>query len=137
MLTVLHDGTGVECPVCGIRGELSVVDGKIKVVFSEKEQKRSRLFYAGKLEHSTEIKTQAAPPGVFPIRLSFLNLTKITLQNGNPDNAAEPVPGLGRGRALFLILGNNFFVKLSKPPLAECHYAAGKDHGNDSTNADA
>ena len=72
MLTVLHDGTGVECPVCGIRGELSVVDGKIKVVFSEKEQKRSRLFYAGKLEHSTEIKTQAAPPGSIPNKAQLL-----------------------------------------------------------------
>ena len=66
MLTVSKDRTFVECPVCGIRGDLEVVDGKIKTTFSEEEQKRSRLFYAGKLEHSTEIKTQAAGPGQIP-----------------------------------------------------------------------
>lgn len=72
MLTVLHDGTGVECPVCGIRGELSVTDGKIHVEFSEAEQKRSRLFYAGKLEHSTEIKTKAVAPGGIPNKAELL-----------------------------------------------------------------
>lgn len=66
MLTVSPCHTFVECPVCGIRGEFDVADGKLQVNFSEEEQKRSRLFYAGKLEHSTEIKTCAAPPGQIP-----------------------------------------------------------------------
>jgi hypothetical protein len=65
-LTVSKDKTFVECPVCGIRGDLEVVDGKIKTTFSEAEQKRSRLFYAGKLGHSTEIKTQAAGSDQIP-----------------------------------------------------------------------
>ena len=56
LISIMHDGMHVECPVCGIRGELKSDNGKISVEFSEAEQKRSRLFYAGKLEHSNEIK---------------------------------------------------------------------------------
>jgi len=63
MLTVSEDKTFVECPVCGIKGDISVVDGKIETSFSEEEQKRSRLHWEGKLEHSTEIKTCAVGPG--------------------------------------------------------------------------
>lgn len=66
MLTVSEDRRHVECPVCGIRGEFSIADGRLEVAFSEAEQARSRLTYAGKLEHSTEIKTCAAPPGQIP-----------------------------------------------------------------------
>ena len=66
MLTVSKDRTFVECPVCGIEGELKVVDGKIQVTFSEAQQKRSRLHWDGKLEHSTEIKTKAVGPGQIP-----------------------------------------------------------------------
>ena len=66
MLTVSPDRTFVECPVCGIRGEFSLKDKKLVVEFSKEEQARSRLTFAGKLEHSTEIKTQAAPPGQIP-----------------------------------------------------------------------
>ena len=63
MLTAGRDRSGVECPVCGIAGRLSIVDGRITVEFSEAEQKRSRLHWEGKLEHSTEIKTKAVGPG--------------------------------------------------------------------------
>ena len=66
MLTVSEDGSSVECPVCGIRGTASMEDGKLKVAFSEAEQKRSRLHWDGKLEHSTEIKTRAVGPGQIP-----------------------------------------------------------------------
>lgn len=66
MLTVSKDNTFVECPVCGIKGEFEVQDGKLNVNFSEAEQKRSRLHWDGKLEHSTEIKTQAVGPGQMP-----------------------------------------------------------------------
>lgn len=66
MLNISEDRGHVECPVCGIRGEFSVANGKLCVSFSEAEQARSRLTYAGKLEHSTEIKTCAAPPGQIP-----------------------------------------------------------------------
>ena len=52
--------------MCGIAGELQVVDGKIEVSFSEAEQQRSRLRWDGKLEHSTEIKTKAVGPGQIP-----------------------------------------------------------------------
>lgn len=66
MLTVTDGGKAVECPVCGISGTASIEDGRLQAHFSEEEQARSRLFYAGKLEHSTEIKTCAAPPGQIP-----------------------------------------------------------------------
>lgn len=66
LLTILHDGNKVECPVCGIEGTLNLIDGQLRASFSTEQQKRSRLFYAGKLEHSTEIKTKAAHPGQIP-----------------------------------------------------------------------
>lgn len=66
MLTVSKDRTSVECPVCGIEGTLSIEDGRIHTVFSHAQQKRSRLYWDGKLEHSTEIKTKAVGPGQIP-----------------------------------------------------------------------
>lgn len=59
ILTISHQGTSVECPVCGIEGTLQVTDGKIQVTFSEEQQKRSRLLDAGKWEHSNEIRDGA------------------------------------------------------------------------------
>lgn len=56
ILTITGPGTTVECPICGIKGELEIVDGTIKAKFSEEEIKRSRLFEAGKWEHSDEIR---------------------------------------------------------------------------------
>ena len=44
----------VQCPICGIYGELKIENGEIKVIFSEEEQKRSRLTIAGKMEHWNE-----------------------------------------------------------------------------------
>ena len=58
ILTV-HGGNKVECPVCGIEGTLNVVDGEIKVEFSEEQQNRSRLRDGGKWEHSNEIREGA------------------------------------------------------------------------------
>ncbi len=66
MLEVTHKGLEVECPVCGIAGELKVVNNEIKVHFPDSEIARSRMTYAGKLEHSNEIKTQAVGPGQIP-----------------------------------------------------------------------
>ncbi len=45
----------VECPICGIEGELSMAGDEIKVTFSESEKQRSRLTLAGKLEHWNEL----------------------------------------------------------------------------------
>jgi len=66
MLTVNNESTKVECPVCGIEGELVIENNKIKTVFSIEQQQRSRLFMEGKWEHSTEIKTRAAHSGQIP-----------------------------------------------------------------------
>ncbi len=63
LLQVSHDAKTVDCVVCGSHGRLEVVDGRIRVTFSKEEQERSRLRWGGKLEHSTEIKTQAQPSG--------------------------------------------------------------------------
>ena len=52
---VTLDGTDkVCCPVCGIYGTITVKDGKSEVVFSEEEQRRSRLRFTGVLEHQVE-----------------------------------------------------------------------------------
>lgn len=59
MLTISGQGTKVECPVCGIEGKLSVVDGEIRVVFPDEQIARSRLYEAGKWEHSNEIRQGA------------------------------------------------------------------------------
>ncbi|MBQ9412679.1 MAG: flavodoxin family protein [Oscillospiraceae bacterium] len=63
LLQVSHDRRSVDCVVCGSHGVLNLVDGKIEVTFTPEEQERSRLRWVGKLEHSTEIKTQAQPSG--------------------------------------------------------------------------
>lgn len=63
LLQVTHKNNEVLCPVCGIYGNLEIVDGDIKVSFTQEEQQRSRLRYDGKLEHSTEISTCAVGPG--------------------------------------------------------------------------
>lgn len=60
MLTITHNKNHVECPVCGISGDLTIVNGDIIVSFSEAQQKRSRLNYDGKLEHYIEISTGTA-----------------------------------------------------------------------------
>jgi hypothetical protein len=44
----------VQCPICGIYGELKIENGEISVTFSEAEKKRSRLTLAGKREHFDE-----------------------------------------------------------------------------------
>lgn len=59
ILTVSQKANKVECPICGIEGELTLEDGEIKVHFSEEQQLRSRLFDAGKWEHSNEIRDGA------------------------------------------------------------------------------
>ena len=66
MVNILPDRKTIECPVCGSYGKLDIVDGKITVTYTPEEQNRSRLRWAGKLEHSTEIKTRAAGPGQIP-----------------------------------------------------------------------
>lgn len=45
----------VECPICGISGELRIVDGKVEVTFSEAQKARSRSTIAGLYEHYHEI----------------------------------------------------------------------------------
>ncbi len=54
-MTLDPDGSSkVSCPICGIYGELKIVDGKVKVEFSEAEKRRSRLKFTGVLEHQVE-----------------------------------------------------------------------------------
>lgn len=59
ILTINHVGNKVECPICGIEGNLEIVDGEIKVHFSKAQQARSRMHYEGLIEHSDEIKNGA------------------------------------------------------------------------------
>jgi multimeric flavodoxin WrbA len=45
----------VECPICGIRGELKIKDGEISVTFSKEEQAHSRLNIQGLKDHWDEL----------------------------------------------------------------------------------
>jgi multimeric flavodoxin WrbA len=80
LLQVLHDGNKVECPVCGIEGTVDVVDGNLKVMFSEAQIKRSRLNMDGKWEHSNEIRdgamTQKKVEGLKDLKQPYLNVGK-------------------------------------------------------------
>lgn len=56
-ITIKPDmSTDIECPSCGINGELKIVNGKIQVSFSEKEQSRARGTIDGLYEHFYEIR---------------------------------------------------------------------------------
>lgn len=56
LITMFPGTSKVECPICGIEGQMEMAGGLPKIVFSEAQQARSRMKYAGKLEHSNEIK---------------------------------------------------------------------------------
>lgn len=55
LITILPGTTKVECPVCGIEGDLSIEDGAVKVTFSKEQQERARGTFKGLREHTTEI----------------------------------------------------------------------------------
>ncbi len=55
LITILPGTTKVECPVCGIEGQLSIVDGAIEVDFPEAQVARARGTFAGLREHTVEI----------------------------------------------------------------------------------
>lgn len=48
--------TDIECPICGIRGKLSVDGENVKVTFSEEEQNRARGRMNGLWEHHYELR---------------------------------------------------------------------------------
>jgi hypothetical protein len=58
-----HDRKTADCVVCGSHGTFTIEDGEFKMHYTQEELDRSRLRWGGKLEHSTEIKTQAQPSG--------------------------------------------------------------------------
>lgn len=58
-----HDRKTGTCVVCGSIGTFEIVDGEFVMHYTKEELDRSRLRWGGKLEHSTEIKTQAQPSG--------------------------------------------------------------------------
>lgn len=59
-LTILGTGTQVECPICGITGEMSIVDDEIQVTFSEEQQYHSRLNWGGLEDHYNELHVEPA-----------------------------------------------------------------------------
>lgn len=68
----------VECTICGIEGIVDFEDGKPRYTFSEKEQARSRMRYAGKLEHRNEIAdgaiTQKKVEGLKELKEKYLHV---------------------------------------------------------------
>jgi multimeric flavodoxin WrbA len=59
-LISIWDTTDIECPVCGIKGKLSIDGEKVKVTYSEAEQKRARGKIDGLWEHHYELKDMMA-----------------------------------------------------------------------------
>ncbi|MGB4659448.1 MAG: flavodoxin family protein [Mobilitalea sp.] len=51
----IHDGTHIECPICGMKGTISIVDGKVKANFAESELEHSRMRFGGIQEHYLEL----------------------------------------------------------------------------------
>lgn len=56
LITIIPNTTIVECPICGIEGNLQIENGAVTVSFSEAQQKRARGTFAGLREHTVEIK---------------------------------------------------------------------------------
>jgi len=54
-LITFNGTTHVECPVCGIEGDMEVDGDKVKIVFPKAQQDRARGTFAGLREHTTEI----------------------------------------------------------------------------------
>jgi len=55
IISIQNNSSSVECPICGISGSLSLVNGNIKVEFSDKEKQRARNTLDGLTEHFNEI----------------------------------------------------------------------------------
>jgi multimeric flavodoxin WrbA len=53
LLRILKDQGTVECPTCGVRGNLSIVDGKISVKFEEKARADNRFLPEVAYNHFT------------------------------------------------------------------------------------
>lgn len=53
----IKEGIKVECPVCGIKGTLSIIDGNINANFPEEQFEHSRMRYGGLLDHVNELST--------------------------------------------------------------------------------
>lgn len=64
LIQISHDKKTADCVVCGSHGTISIDEnGTVNMHYTKEELERSRLKWGGKLEHSTEIKTQAQPSG--------------------------------------------------------------------------
>jgi len=55
LVSITGKGTTVECPSCGIEGNLSIVNNEIRVEFPKSQQQRARGTYPGLEEHYLEI----------------------------------------------------------------------------------
>ena len=55
IITILPGTTRVECPICGLEGELSIENGAVHVEFSKEQQERARGTFKGLREHTVEI----------------------------------------------------------------------------------
>ncbi len=55
LVTILPGTTKVECPVCGIEGDLTIENGAVKIVYPKAQQERARGTFRGLREHTTEI----------------------------------------------------------------------------------
>jgi hypothetical protein len=54
-MIIIKIGVNVECPICGMKGSLSIIEGEIKVDFHKEEFEHSRMRYGGVLDHFQEL----------------------------------------------------------------------------------
>lgn len=75
---VYQNCSRIECTICGIDGTVAFEDGKPVYRFSDAEQARSRMRYAGKLEHRNEIAdgamTQKKVEGLKELKEKYLHV---------------------------------------------------------------
>ncbi len=57
LLMIRPGSTKVTCPICGIHGQLSIVDDGIQVEFTKEQQERARGTFKGLREHTVEIQS--------------------------------------------------------------------------------
>lgn len=78
MVRVHQNSDLVECAICGINGKVIVENGKVRYEWPTAEQARSRMTYAGKLEHRNEIAngavTQKKVAGLKDLKIKYMHV---------------------------------------------------------------
>jgi len=55
MMILRKDSNRVACAICGTEGTMEIVDGKMKITFTEEQKAHSRMLYQGLKDHHDEV----------------------------------------------------------------------------------